>query len=266
MSLRLALATPALYVLAAFQATCHEFWIEPLDFQIEADAPLTANFVVGQEFKGGNHAYFRKRTARFDLIKDGVATEYEGRMGDVPALHTPAPDEGLLVIAHQTVSSTVRYKTWEKFQMFADHKNFPNIRTQHVERGLPVNDFAEKYTRFAKSLIAVGSGSGKDLETGLETEFVAQSNPYTDDLSHGLGIILLYQGKPRAIAQVEVFERDRLGHVSISLLTTDADGKASIPVKPGHTYLLDAVVLRPMPPGSDEVWESLWASLTFQVP
>ena len=40
---------------------------------------------------------------------------------------------------------------------------------------------------------------------------------------------------------------------------------------PGHTYLLDAVILRPVNEGAafDEdlpVWESLWAALTFAVP
>ena len=81
---------------------------------------------------------------------------------------------------------------------------------------------------------------------------------------------LFYQGTPRAGAQVEVFEKSPDGRVTITLLRTDPVGHVLIPVKPGHRYLIDSVVLRRP---SDELaenleldWESLWAALTFAVP
>ena len=81
---------------------------------------------------------------------------------------------------------------------------------------------------------------------------------------------LLYQGGPRADAQIEIFERDARGAVTITTLRTDSAGEARIPVKPGHDYLLDAVVLREPAPDlaaeHDAVWETLWAALTFGVP
>jgi hypothetical protein len=40
----------------------------------------------------------------------------------------------------------------------------------------------------------------------------------------------------------------------------------NIPVKSGHEYLLDAVVLRAADPDDGAVWETLWAALTFAVP
>ena len=52
----------------------------------------------------------------------------------------------------------------------------------------------------------------------------------------------------------------------ITYLATDAKGEAVIPVRPGHRYLLDAVVLREAPDGDGPVWESLWAAMTFAVP
>jgi hypothetical protein len=43
---------------------------------------------------------------------------------------------------------------------------------------------------------------------------------------------------------------------------------ARVEVSPGHSYLTDHVVMRPMEPEAADgpVWESLWASLTFEVP
>ena len=154
---------------------------------------------------------------------------------------------------------------WEKFQIFADHKGFADMRARHEARGLPTEGFSETYRRFAKALVAVGDGAGADAATGMETEFVALTNPYTD-AAGAVRVRLLYQGAPRVEAQVEVFEKSGAGAVVITYLATDAKGEAVIPVRPGHRYLLDAVVLREAPDGDGPVWESLWAAMTFAVP
>jgi 5-hydroxyisourate hydrolase-like protein (transthyretin family) len=77
---------------------------------------------------------------------------------------------------------------------------------------------------------------------------------------------LYYQGKPQSDAQVEIFDSAPDGTVHISLIRTDAQGRAVIPVASGHSYLLDAVRLRSYDGPQEAVWESLWASLTFAVP
>ena len=105
--------------------------------------------------------------------------------------------------------------------------------------------------------------------TGLETEIVALNNPYTDPASEGMRVKVLYQGSVRADAQVEVFEKASDGTVDVALYRTDAEGLAVLPLKPGHEYLVDAVVLRDTgnnDPAAGAVWHSLWASLTFAVP
>jgi len=133
-------------------------------------------------------------------------------------------------------------------------------------RGLPDNGFIEIYTRYAKALVGVGDAQGADAETGMETEFIALTNPYTDDPTKGMAVQLLYQGKPRANTQIEIFERDTENNVVVTYARTDTQGQALIPTLAGHTYLLDAVVLREPVSGSDAVWETLWAALTFAVP
>ncbi|GHF67808.1 DUF4198 domain-containing protein [Seohaeicola zhoushanensis] len=256
---------------STLQVAAHEYWIEPENFQVESGAPLVADLRNGQQFKGGTLAYFSKQTARFELItRDGI-TPVEGRMGDIPALHTAAPEDGLLVILYETTASTLKYTKWETFADFTTHKAFPEAQQTHRQRGLPESLFTETYRRFAKALVGVGSAEGADAETGMETEFVALTNPYTEDLSNGMAVRLLYQGQPRADAQVEVFDRAPDKTVTTSTLRTDAQGEALVPVTPGHVYLLDGVVLRPMNEGADfaedlPVWESLWAAMTFAVP
>ena len=233
---------------------------------MQSGAPLVADLRNGQKFSGIALGYFSRNIERFDLIQDGQVSAVQGRMGDVPALETAAPHEGLLVIIHQTAPSQITYATWQKFQDFAEHKDFSDIRARHDARGLSDKGFTETYTRYAKTLVAVGTGNGADAPTGMETEFVALTNPYIDDIAKGFAVQLLYQGMPRPNAQIEVFSRNLTGLVTITLYRTDSQGKAVIQVQRGHRYLLDAVILRPPATEGKAVWETLWAALTFAVP
>lgn len=228
--------------------------------------PLIADLVIGQGFEGSPQMFFDTRIARFELHQSGQVAPYVGRMGDIPALESAFEDPGLLVIVHQTQPSTLKYHEWSKFQAFVDEKGFGDVLSRHLSRGLPKDGFYESYTRYAKSLIAVGDGSGVDLVTGMEIEFVAGANPYIDDLLQGLPVQLWYQDQPLTQTQITIFERAPSGDVDIKTLQTDDAGRAMIPTHPGHTYLLDAVVLRSAPEDSEAVWDTLWAALTFFVP
>ncbi len=177
-------------------------------------------------------------------------------------------DDGLIIIVHVTTDSELTYQSMEKFKEFVTHKDLGSALETHARDRLPTEGFSELYSRYAKSLIGVGNSRGSDRDLGLETEFVSLANPYTDDLAAGMPVRLMYQGSPRANAQIEVFERKPDRAVTVSLVRTDESGIATIPVVDGNVYMLDAVVLRrhdPLVEGG-AVWESLWANLTFAVP
>lgn len=256
----------AVLALHVQSATAHEFWIEPQNFQVESGGMLIANLKNGQAFQGSDLAYFSTSTTRFDVIANGRMTPVEGRMGDRPALSTQATEDGLVVIVHETTPSRLKYATWEKFQKFVDHKDFKDIDARHAALGAPREGFRESYTRHTKALVAVGDGAGADAVFGLKTEFVARTNPYASDFDGTMSVALYLDGAPRADAQVEVFDRDPDGAVTITLHRTNAQGVADIAVTKGHDYLFDAVHLRPYTGEKDAVWETLWAALTFSVP
>jgi len=254
----------------ALPATAHEFWLAPQNYQPETGATLQVQLRNGQEFKGIEIGYFDKRIELFDWFQNQTRAPVISRAGDFPAMTMSAPEDGLMVLAYESTYSTVQYSHLGKFLKFAEHKDLKDAEARHKLRGLPEGRFSEIYTRFCKTLIGVGSAAGQDVETGMETEFVALTNPYTDDLANGLKVQVLYQGRPRPNAQIEVFERSPDEAVEITTLHTDDQGYAMIPVKPQHTYLLDAVVLRDpdetTASQTNAVWETLWASMTFHVP
>ena len=247
----------------------HEYWIDPVSFSVEAGEALRANTRVGQFFEGAPQIYNPNRYQRFEIVSGDDIEPITGTLGDRPAISQDAP-EGLAIVVAVTTSSRLTYNDFEKFEAFVDHKAARWVPEAHRERGLPDKGFVEAYSRYAKSLVAVGDGAGSDRAIGLETEIVALKNPYTDDLTDGLPVEVTYRGAPRAGEQVEIFDRGPDGSVTVSTVTTDDVGRALIPVRPGHAYMLDSVVLREPTPDLVErygaVWESLWANLTFAVP
>lgn len=252
--------------LSGTQAFAHEFWIEPQKFQVESGEEMAIDLKNGQNFVGSRLSFFETQFTRFELAQGDTLTPAQGRTGDRPALKAIAGPDGLLVILHETTPSTLKYKEWAKFAKFAAHKDFPNAEADHTAAGWPREDFRESYTRHVKALMAIGSGEGADQNYGMATEFVALTNPYADGFDGNMQVQVFFNNKPRADIQIEVFERAPDETVTITLHRTDEEGMATVPVKPAHTYLFDAVVLQPYTADDKSVWQTLWAALTFRVP
>lgn len=260
------LVTFALF-LSLGKAQSHEFWINPLNYQVD-DGNIVASLRVGQEFGGVAASYLPRNFVRFDVIVGDAVSPVAGRMGDNPALDISGVPDGLAIIVHETTVNRLTYDEWDRFLGFAEHKDFPDIEARHDARSLPREGFRESYIRYAKSLVAVGNGDGNDRLVGLLTEIVAGANPYTDELDGSMPVQVFHDGVPRAGAQLELFDRAPDGTVTITLYRANETGQATLPVQPGHEYLVDAVTLIEDEASVDDgpVWRSLWASLTFSVP
>ena len=264
-----ALVTALAFATSAQIASAHELWIEPLEYQVQQGGQLQAFIKNGQNFDGTTLPYIDRRFRHFIVYADGRGERVTGRNGDVPSMNMEASREGLNVVGYQSTPAVISYANWEKFQTFIDHKDFGDVRSEHDARGLPDSGFSESYVRYSKSLIGVGSGAGSDLRIGLETELVALTNPYTDDLSDGFKVQLFYGQDVRANEQIEVFAKAPDETVKITLVRTDNQGIATVPVVSGTAYQLDAVVLKPaegQAAADGAVYETLWANLTFQAP
>jgi hypothetical protein len=249
-------------------ARAHEFWISPEAYQVPPGEAIIAELRVGENLKGAGYAHIPDRVARFEVLQGEASFGPGTDLGDRPALNQILPGPGLAILVHETVDNSLKYTSWDKFVTFTTHKDFTWAQDVHRTRGLPDTGFVETYRRFGKALVAVGDGAGSDRPVGLDTEIVALANPYTDDLSGGLPVRVLYFGAPRSDVQVELFARDADGTVDVTLHRTDSAGVAVLPMVPGTEYLVDSVIMEPLEPAAegDPVWHSLWASLTFRTP
>ena len=256
----------------------HEFWIEPSSFQPDPDKTLTADLLIGTDFLGASAIYVPDQIETFALLGAGAKSQSErfeitGRYGDRPAGKMVSGSPGLRIIVHQTAPTRLTYNGAEKFDQFAREKGFYEVLDQHQRRGLSLDKITERYQRYAKSLIAVGGpnkmAAGQDRHLGLAIELVAEANPYQWPPLQSMPVRLYADGAPLANAQITVFTRHNPRHVEKAKYQTDKDGRANFALLAGRDYLVDSVILRPLDGAIEsggEMWESIWASLTFQVP
>lgn len=264
----LAVATVLGLAFSTDSAQAHEFWLAPEAWQVAPGDPLEVRLRVGQRLRGPSFVLRPDETRRFEVIHGDQVQPVTGRMGDDPALAMPAPGTGLAIVVHETEDTWLTWRAAEKFQAFLEEKDLTGIWQAHLDRGLPPQDFRESYRRHAKALIAVGDGAGADRRVGLRIEIVALDNPYTDDLSGGMGLQLWLDGQPRADARLTLFDRAPDRSVTETVYRTDAAGRVRVAVTPGHDYLADSVVIAPRDPAppAEAVWHSDWAALGFAVP
>lgn len=253
--------------------TAHEFWISPETYRWAPGTAVLADLEVGDAFDGTVQGFVPQDFTRFEILTEDGVIEVEGHAGDVPALGGLELREGLAVIVYETAARQLTWEGWDRFAAYADTKGLGDLTAVRAERGLmSASPPREEYTRFAKSLVAIGHGAGADRLVGLRTEFVALANPYTDDLAGALPVQLYLDGDPCSMARVNVFARPSGGgEIEMSVHETDSNGIVILPIEPGTEYLVTSVMLEPTAEAPDAapddgVWRTLWASMTFEVP
>ncbi|MEK9965478.1 MAG: DUF4198 domain-containing protein [Rhodospirillaceae bacterium] len=250
-------------------AVAHELWIEPKDYQLRTADNIVAHIKNGENFEGIQLTYLPTDFAHFVILGANQGAVVTSRLGDRPAVDQAAPASGLNVIVYETEPRTISYDSFEKFEAFAMNHGVGDIAAKHSARGLSSGPLEEVYTRYSKALVSVGAARGDDRRIGLEAELVALDNPYLPNDARHVRVQLFLQGAPLPNSQVELYAKGSLGEVKASTHRTDADGVAMLPIEPGFDYMANAVIFRPPHErhrGTDAVWATLWANLTFAVP
>ena len=85
-------------ILSAKPIFAHEYWLSPLNYQVESGENIAAHFRNGEEFVGSTFPYLPNRLTRFELLVEGQPYDLSPRAGDNPALQLPAPEDRKSVV------------------------------------------------------------------------------------------------------------------------------------------------------------------------
>lgn len=254
MSCRSSFALIVLGLLAA-PAMAHDFWIEPSSFRPDSGDRVAVRLRVGEHLQGDPVPRDPGRIERFASVGPGGEAEVAGIPGSDPAGWASPAASGLHWIVYDSNHARVE-QAGPKFDKYLGEEGLERIRELRKGDG-PVREI---YSRCAKSLLAVGDGSGPgwDKVLGLELELVPERNPYALKPGEPLPVRLLYRGEPLDGALVVALS----GEARVS--ARSEGGRASLRLDRPGLWLVKAVHMVPAPEGSGAEWESLWASLTFE--
>jgi uncharacterized protein DUF4198 len=253
----------ALLLLAASAAHGHEFWIEPQQFRTMPGAKVPLRLYVGQYFKGNSIPWLTDSYEYFYVADARGRENLRGVLGDDPAATLTARTPGRAWIVLRSTYYDLVYEKPGEFEAFLAREGIDHLAPRERLGKLPVK---ETYSRCAKSLLLVGkpsSGAAPDRALGLLLELVAETDPYAGK-SREFTVRLVYRGAALPGALVTAFNKaspdQRLE------ARTDASGRARLALERNGVWLLNAVHLLPAPKKSGAHWETLWSSLTFEIP
>lgn len=261
--------------LAAFMAgsvplAAHEFWIAADDYVAEAGQEVRADLLVGSFMVGEAYPWLTRNRVAARVYGPTGDFEITGREGDMPALRFTLGDAGLHRVMFHSQPGFVVFDKPETFPSYLEFEGLDWVLAAHKARGLPETGFAESFIRNAKALVQVGEARPDQLDapTGMPFELTALQNPYVAGLAE-LEVALTWRGQVAGDAQVAIFVLPPGGtapdDMVRTVVRTDAAGRAVIPLEMAGEYMLAAVHMEPLEDDIAAVWQSHWATLTFQI-
>lgn len=264
-----------LSLFSSFAAQAHEFWLMPQRFDVPPTEPFQLELRVGAgwpgESLGRNPAYIE----RFGLLDAKGERRIGGQPGGDPAGVVASSTAGTVWAVFRSKHSAITLEA-AKFESYLRDEGLENIIEARRLNGTSDASAREMYSRCAKSLLRVGASSKQQAallkrNTGLTLELIPQTDPQQLRGGGAFTVQLLYLNKPLRGALVKALPQMVVGAADPSKAAqitgrTDDQGRVTLPLSHGGVWLINAVHMVAAAPQLNADWESVWSSLTFDVP
>jgi uncharacterized GH25 family protein len=249
-------------LLTAATAWAHDFWLEPSTFRPAPGATVAVGLRVGQDFIGDPVPRLSALIAMFSVRQNGVDRAVGGSDRIDPAGFLRADGSATAIIGYASTGSYIELPA-DRFEDYLRQYGLDDIIASRAERGEHDKPGHERFYRFAKALLT-GLRSSADVSKPIRLDYeIVPDNDPTLRLEPFRGHLLL-RGKPLPGARVVALLH---GEPSVRLQTvSDAQGVFTLPLPRAGIWLIKSVRMERAWFFSGEDWDSLWASLTFEIP
>lgn len=247
-------------------AGAHVFWI-----QLSASRPAVGERVsvqmhVGDDYPGEIVPRNNARIEKFVVARpDGTEVPMTGKDADPIAARLVPDLAGGYMIAYRSKPSSVELEG-EKFTGYLKEKGLDRIIARREKEGRSAATAKEIFSRAAKFALATKETGPQDAATkrlGLRCEIVPKSNPALMSAGDEIAIVVLFEGKPLASTLVDA--RPAADKTMKLQTRTNERGEASIRLPIAGLWVVDTVEMVDAPKDSGAEYESIWASLAFEI-
>lgn len=264
-ALRLAPFALAVAACTAAPLAAHDFWIEPLAFEVDAGKPVAVGLRVGEHFAGD--PVMPRPESIVAFFADDGADRHAVRTttGLEPVGVVATRQAGMLAFGYESRPSAVTLGA-ETFEQYLREEGLEHVIAQRATDGKSRAPGRELFARSVKSLVWIDGEEPQPpalAPLGLPLELVPAIDPYTLKPGSSLDLQLLYDGRPAAGILVVAMAQSN-PHRTQRARTDDA-GRVTLALDHAGPWLIKAVHMAAAPAGSEADWMSWWTSLTFSI-
>lgn len=244
----------------------HEFWLWPKKFKYDVGEKMILDFMVGEGFEGKYWDMNKNKVEKLTLInrttKVNLLAKVKNSKGN--NLEHVFNNVGTHLIAMESNEAFIEQEP-EEFAAYLEEDGLDYIIENRLAKGEQLNSARELYTRYAKLLVQVGDRTDDTYKktAGLKLEIIPSQNPY--DLKSGdyMDCKVLYRGNPEPHALVKVWSH--VGNrIFLQNIYTESDGAIRFPISNAGPWMVSSVKMVQSRSSRAE-WESMWASLVFEI-
>jgi len=263
---RIAVILSAAALLAsATLAAAHETWLMPSNMRVATGRTVELHVTSGMKFPANELPIDPTRVVRAEVRTGGNVERLRAPRATRRSLRyiwTPRqPGVATISIALKPRTLELEPKLIEEY--LTEIRADSTLRAQWNAVPAP-RRWRETYTKYATSFVRVGKAeqdSKWNSPTGMDFEIVPENDPTALSAGDALPIRVLLHGAP--LAGFPVGAR-REGGSADAFVTTDASGKASVPLPKQGRWLLFGTHLRRVNEPNLE-WRSDFVTMTFAV-
>ena len=230
-----------LFSTPAFLVHAQSYFIMPENFYLQKGQKMDIRLLQSDDLtKQSDFKFQADKTAKFELYQGKKKIDLKPTARDTGAvISMNAPEDGLALIDLVTTTSSNEMSR-SKFLRSLDEGDPDNI-AEKVKNSNQLY-YKETYTSYMKTLFPVEKNSGNVFEKpqGDEFEIVVQQNPYKFNYGDDISALILFQGKPLANCEVDLFVRTVSSMVFPQKLTSDATGLIYLKLSREGIYILRA--------------------------
>lgn len=249
---------------AATSALAHDFWIAPAKFRVAKGETVELPLRNGVEYAGDPVARDDLRIEKFVALGPDGAVDVKGEDRKDPAGRFTPDRDGLWVVAYRSKPRSIELEA-AKFEAYLREEGLEHVAKLREERKETEKKGREIFSRCAKALFLVGAAAneGHDRVAGLRLEIVPETNPFAAAPGAEMAFRVVFEEKPLAKALVVARSRAEPKHVVRA--RSDEKGRVKLVLDKAGEWLVKCVHMVPAPEESGMDWESLWASVTFDL-
>ena len=253
-----------LFLSGSINLIAHDFWVCPEKYLIDKGEKVSIYLNNGMIFPISLNAVDPERFSELALITCCKTDLKEFKIDQKSTVTSASFVKERTSIISAIIKPRSISLSAEDFNMYLKHDGLSKVYDYRVREGIENRDAVEQYSKYAKSIVQVGS-EYKDVSMALghKIEFIPLTNPYTLKQGDKLPVELLFDGKPLVNAEIG-WSYTGLEETFAGTIVTDAEGKALIPLEKAGPYVVRVTHMEHCKKPEYE-WESFWASLTFEV-